>query len=1187
MGPDSMAQASPDSHTYRSLPSVESTIIGSRNSQEHGPTCREGRLIADQLMVTDRARMNPVYRMIRKKELQYNQGLRRQESSSTGTARKQIEAPSDTSVFGNKSNNDFQTLQEPLGVVRERTAGVRDERRHTHETDLNGQESSRNAPRTHSGSRSSSQVYFQKHPNVAASSMINDDNMASERSRLNPVYRLIRKTELQYKHGMQRPDAWQSLRGPGPALGSQAAAAAAEDGSRMAGCCLLEVTRPSKRYTRVSSFPPTTSIGQHVLSLDMDDESVGNKGEGGISAPRPESPELTPKGKFGYAGVYGEAAAFKVVPRGKSRRQSASDQGSDEVIMNQLDSASTGQYANSSTGRMGYMAADQYDGNASNERALGVDSPAVPGAVFGRTSAATGSDEDSPAVASKMVLESEIVSDKARMNPVFRLIRKKELQMRLYGSSSSMPAPLLGGFLGGLEEVLSGLDPFGSSLVSDPEPYLAVALDPGPASITSTTHAVHGGAESPRIITASFSETTLGKTDGKISPAIKSMLVPQAMSSRYSGASMSDEEAYPPQGFDMPLSEVVTCSINQHGTDQGREIKPDTSVNKSSLQQPVCTGIPGVDRTIRIRQILLRMRNKAAAATSVTRSGGAQSVQSTTTSAYMTVAAAAAAASSVRLQNQAYSRSAWTPWLPEPASTAKHSLHDTAVSPAYSLPPMASPSESCLSSRVPERRKKLITSDRPQHPRFSSGEHITLQETSIPHISDSPTLVSEWDNFSAITNESREVPPADACHEGTDNLTRDGCTACSTVPRMRTRPSRTLSWKKEIPSKLTKGRLQALQSFQAEFPELDLEILLGIPSVNAEYEHHSLSSQHVHDSTCKAQPVIKASSSWEAGGRGEGAEVALASAERLQELLKLLHELGVPRRTALKAVGGELDVNFINSRCSKKHVKSVGERMAGLAGVLGLSLVETVGLTTKQPNLINRKEESLSLNVTRLEEVLKLPRSTIEEMIKRYPAMLEMSPMTVSEHLTELAKALGVEKGSNDQIWATFMQLQVSWRAAVNVPREVTSQARPRKGKAGACKNESEGPAYVRMKPLEATSPTSASLSSAATLFLNFPGLLSVSSEKITLKFERLARYAAGKKEWETEIQSMTPKALGRILAASFSVLDRLEFFLGTGAHALGVRKKPLSLLKLITLPSSKFEELFPDFSCEIVADHA
>jgi hypothetical protein len=50
-------------------------------------------------------------------------------------------------------------------------------------------------------------------------------------------------------------------------------------------------------------------------------------------------------------------------------------------------------------------------------------------------------------------------------------------------------------------------------------------------------------------------------------------------------------------------------------------------------------------------------------------------------------------------------------------------------------------------------------------------------------------------------------------------------------------------------------------------------------------------------------------------------------------------------------------------------------------------------------------------------------RPTIEEMIKRYPVMLEMSPATVSEHLAGLAKALGVRKDEHYEPWVLLTQV--------------------------------------------------------------------------------------------------------------------------------------------------------------------
>ena len=52
---------------------------------------------------------------------------------------------------------------------------------------------------------------------------------------------------------------------------------------------------------------------------------------------------------------------------------------------------------------------------------------------------------------------------------------------------------------------------------------------------------------------------------------------------------------------------------------------------------------------------------------------------------------------------------------------------------------------------------------------------------------------------------------------------------------------------------------------------------------------------------------------------------------------------------------------------------------------------------------------------------------------------------------------------------------------------------------------------------------------------------------QLSSKFQRLRSLAAGNPAWAREVLQMSPAALGRCLAASHKVLDRLEFFQATG----------------------------------------
>jgi len=147
-------------------------------------------LISDSDMVTDKSRLNPVYRMIRKKELQHKRGDWQHEwSDKDGSA---------FSPTTSSAKDDVPSL-----------------------SSVKSSDGSTDGPSTNS--------------------LIDDSSMTSEKSRLNPVYRLIRKKELQKKKDLAK------LRGPGPSLGD----ASASELNSVEGVATLD-----RRYRRVSPISP-------------------------------------------------------------------------------------------------------------------------------------------------------------------------------------------------------------------------------------------------------------------------------------------------------------------------------------------------------------------------------------------------------------------------------------------------------------------------------------------------------------------------------------------------------------------------------------------------------------------------------------------------------------------------------------------------------------------------------------------------------------------------------------------------------------------------------------------------------------------------------------------------------------------------------------------------------------------
>ncbi|KAG1671529.1 hypothetical protein FOA52_011249 [Chlamydomonas sp. UWO 241] len=269
------------------------------------PTPSTYRLITDYSLATDRSHLNPVYRLIRKKELQH---ARPEVVLATGRQKRKIDRSSARSVAQQQAAANAQ-LAPPAATAAPPHA-----------------DPSSPAP---PGSRSDGNVppAGQGQQQAGADSLIWDADMASEKSRLNPVYRLIRKAELQFRRRARGEEsaedaALRALRGPGPTVAEAAG-------------------------------------WRREALLDAQADAGGSDTEGGG---RSNGGEPAPPGR---------SSRFKKV------------------------------------------------------------APAVdPDTMFGGACGG-GASGGARARGSAMVQDSELANASARMNPVFRLIRKKELQARL------------------------------------------------------------------------------------------------------------------------------------------------------------------------------------------------------------------------------------------------------------------------------------------------------------------------------------------------------------------------------------------------------------------------------------------------------------------------------------------------------------------------------------------------------------------------------------------------------------------------------------------------------------------------------------------------------------------------------------------------------------------------------------
>ena len=193
-------------NTSEPLSSSGSAPLRERPSSENGP------LISESDLVSDKSKLNPVYRMIRKKELQHKRGGWQQEWSQKGE-----DSPSSAS----SRSGDASPTGAPSGG-----AG----------TDAGLPEGS--------------------------TSVIAEASMTSDKSRLNPVYRMIRKKELQYKRGgggsQRETTDLAALRGPGPSLGDVSVKEHYGDEDVAPP---EEASLDSRRYKRVSPTSPSSEEG--------------------------------------------------------------------------------------------------------------------------------------------------------------------------------------------------------------------------------------------------------------------------------------------------------------------------------------------------------------------------------------------------------------------------------------------------------------------------------------------------------------------------------------------------------------------------------------------------------------------------------------------------------------------------------------------------------------------------------------------------------------------------------------------------------------------------------------------------------------------------------------------------------------------------------------------------------------
>ncbi|KAG1671531.1 hypothetical protein FOA52_011251 [Chlamydomonas sp. UWO 241] len=291
-----------------------------------------------------------------------------------------------------------------------------------------------------------------------------------------------------------------------------------------------------------------------------------------------------------------------------------------------------------------------------------------------------------------------------------------------------------------------------------------------------------------------------------------------------------------------------------------------------------------------------------------------------------------------------------------------------------------------------------------------------------------------------------------------------------------------------------------------------------------------------------------------------------------RELLRVLSTLGVPQALALRFVGKELDWVIVG-RHALRNSQGVGEKMAGLASVLGIDMEAAAVLSTRCPNLINRRMDTLAGNLDALQACLGLPRDRIGAMVLRYPPLLDLSPGTLRTRVGQLSELLGLDadSGMDTGTLQTALEGCPSWLGQAR--DTVISKVDAVEGLLARLYADAAQTGHVHGGGGGGTR------AQACRLLLAFPGLLSVSTPKLRSKFDRLGALAAGNAHWGAEISGMSLKSLGRCLAASQKVLDRLAFFQDTDMEPTGPSGRAIGLLNLVTMSASEFKDVFPSYA--------
>lgn len=681
----------------------------------------------------------------------------------------------------------------------------------------------------------------------------------------------------------------------------------------------------------------------------------------------------------------------------------------------------------------------------------------------------------------EMVSEVEMVSDRSRLNGVYRLIRKKELQRNLMGSVSprGQEEGLMDGTLGDdhRASVIKADDlvgersklnpvyrlirrkelrlryptpstPYGDEARSDSTPQLA--KDKRYRRITSPASPLLSTSEAQRDLSRAMSiigENELASKEAKMNPVFrlirkkelsKRFLASDSPSMNHGGLGDLYLSGFDPFGSTLlpdPLKDAyLSTALDPGGGDE-----------KNESQDPVfVTGNSAVDRTIRIRQIVMRLRTRKEIKMKAQQSPLATSIPQ-------------------------------VPWLLLEAPSGVV--------------------EGKMSQSQNKRLKELRESKKvgPVRP---------------PGVSYSLTLVEK-----ALGVKSSAM-----------------------------------EWKDDVARNLTPQSIDELQKLQDEFPRLDVGRLLGIKIKG------KVRFQGKGPALDESSPVAK-----------------------VQSLLRLLDKLGVPGDLALSFVSKELDALIQGGRTSLNNADKVGAKLAGLSAVLGgVSMESSLAFATLQPSALNRKPSTLEGNMVALVEILDMSRSRVEEMVVRYPPLIELNSGTVREHLLAIRGAV-LSAGPHSSSNVTLLK-----EALYSCPSLLGMKPQSMRAKVDVVK---AGLALLYSSAAKVSGVESPK-AEVQSLLLGYPQLLAIGKETLEEKFKRLTDTCCGKESWANEVLSLKPKSLGRILGAGSSVMSRLNYFIETGD--IPVRPdpggegrtvhQPLGLLKLVTLSSSEFNNCFPRF---------